>query len=83
MALLYLIQDGISGAIALPPPRAVIQDEVGAFPRTMKKTALQSKIGPRLADCYGMYLLENNSSGYAFQYFIINTYLSSFHAFVL
>jgi hypothetical protein len=46
-----LLQDGIGGAIALPPPRATIRDEVGAFPRTMKKTALQSKIDPKLAEC--------------------------------
>lgn len=64
-----LLQDGISGAIALPPPLAIIRAEVGVFPRTMKKIALQSKIGLRLADCHEMYLL-NNSSGHAFQHLI-------------
>jgi len=83
MALLYLLQDGISGAIALPPPqaRAVIQDEVGAFHRTMKKTALQSKIGPRLADCYRMYLLKIILRVLPFS--ILLLILICLHAFIL
>jgi hypothetical protein len=77
-----LLQDGISGVIALPPPQAIIRDEVGAFPRTMKKTALQSKIGPMLVDCHGMYLSKIMLWVMSFGIlFIINAYLSWFHAF--